>query len=60
MRSEQLIELSDTAGAIAYLYENLRPGDKILVKGSRGIHLEKLADALRAAVDTNQNETKGS
>ena len=60
MKSEQLIEVLDTAEAIKYLHESQRPGDKILVKGSRGVHLEQLANALKATVETSSNETKGS
>jgi UDP-N-acetylmuramoyl-tripeptide--D-alanyl-D-alanine ligase len=60
MTSEQLIEAADVAEAIEYLDENRRPGDKILVKGSRGVHLEQLVDILKATVGTPPNETKGS
>ena len=60
MKSEQLIEVLDTAEAIKYLHESQRPGDKILVKGSRGVHLEQLANALKATVEISSNETKGS
>ena len=60
MKSEQLIEVPDAAGAIKYLHERQRPGDKILVKGSRGVHLEQLVDALKATVETPMNKTKGN
>jgi UDP-N-acetylmuramoyl-tripeptide--D-alanyl-D-alanine ligase len=35
---------ADTAGH--WLVENLRPGDVVLVKGSRGVHLERAIEAL--------------
>jgi UDP-N-acetylmuramoyl-tripeptide--D-alanyl-D-alanine ligase len=60
MKSEQLIEVPDAVGAIQYLYKRQRPGDKILVKGSRGVHLEQLVDALKATVDTPLNKMKGN
>ncbi len=60
MKSEQLIEVADAAGAIKYLHESQQPGDKILVKGSRGVHLEQLADALKGTVDVPLNKTKGN
>ncbi|MCK5826135.1 MAG: hypothetical protein KAG93_03815, partial [Desulfuromusa sp.] len=58
MKSEQLIEVSDAVGAIKYLRESQRPGDKILVKGSRGVHLEQLVDALKGIADISLNKTK--
>jgi UDP-N-acetylmuramoyl-tripeptide--D-alanyl-D-alanine ligase len=60
MKSEQLIEVPDAATAIKYLHEKQRPGDKILVKGSRGVHLEQLVDVLKVAVDTPLNKAKGN
>lgn len=60
MKPEQLIEVPAAAAAIKYLQENQQPGDKILVKGSRGVHLEQLVDALNVTVDTPLNKTKGN
>lgn len=34
--------------AIDFISRNLQPGDLILIKGSRGIHLEKMVQALRS------------
>jgi len=42
--------LSDAVVAGKWLRDNLRPGDVVLVKGSRGVHLERAIDALKAQV----------
>ena len=36
----------DAAGAVRYLSGHIRPGDLIVVKGSRGIGLDRLVDEL--------------
>ena len=38
--------LSDAEAAGQWLVENLRPGDVVLVKGSRGVHLERAIEML--------------
>jgi UDP-N-acetylmuramoyl-tripeptide--D-alanyl-D-alanine ligase len=40
--------LPDADAAGAWLMQNLRPGDAVLVKGSRGVHLERAIEALKA------------
>ncbi len=50
MKSKQMTAVSDVVGAIKSLEKSQRPGDKILVKGSRGVHLEQLADILKTAM----------
>jgi UDP-N-acetylmuramoyl-tripeptide--D-alanyl-D-alanine ligase len=37
--------LPDAEAAGAWLKTNLRPGDVVLVKGSRGVHLERAVEA---------------
>lgn len=44
--------LSDANSAGQWLVENLRPGDVVLVKGSRGVHLER---AIAALADRDAN-----
>ena len=39
--------LPDAEAAGRWLVENLRPGDVILVKGSRGVHLERVIEAVK-------------
>ncbi|SHI80930.1 UDP-N-acetylmuramoyl-tripeptide--D-alanyl-D-alanine ligase [Malonomonas rubra DSM 5091] len=60
LKAEQMIELSDVDAAIALMQEKQRPGDRVLVKGSRGIKLDRLADALRAAAEELPNGQQGS
>lgn len=60
LKSEQLVQLPDADAAISYLLEQQRPGDRILVKGSRGVKLDRLADALRAAAEELPNGQQGS
>jgi UDP-N-acetylmuramoyl-tripeptide--D-alanyl-D-alanine ligase len=42
---------ADVAGASAFLRDFVRPGDLVLLKGSRGMHLEKLLDRLLYETD---------
>lgn len=60
LKTEQLITLADVDATIDYLQQNQRSGDRILVKGSRGIKLDKLADALRVATEDLPNGQQGS
>jgi UDP-N-acetylmuramoyl-tripeptide--D-alanyl-D-alanine ligase len=59
MTPGHMVELADAAAAIEYLQKQQRPGDKILIKGSRGVHLEQLAEALKATATTPLNGKKG-
>ena len=59
MKPGQVIEVPDAAAAIKYLHGRQRSGDKILLKGSRGVHLELVADALKTTVDTPLHGKKG-
>jgi len=49
MKAGVVIELDDCDAAIAAVPGLQRPGDRILVKGSRGMRLDRLASALRRA-----------
>ncbi len=60
MKPEQLIEVADAAAAIDYLQEKQRPGDRMLVKGSRGVKLDKVVAALRATTEDLPNGQQGS
>ncbi len=60
MMTEQVVVLKDADQAINYLLEQQRPGDRILVKGSRGVRLDALSDALKTAVDEPSNGKKGN
>jgi UDP-N-acetylmuramoyl-tripeptide--D-alanyl-D-alanine ligase len=47
MNAANIIEARDRAAAITALERNLRPGDVVLVKASRGAELDLLVDELR-------------
>ncbi len=49
LSAASVIELVDCDAAIAAVAGLQRPGDRILVKGSRGMRLDRLASALRRA-----------
>ncbi|MCK5913860.1 MAG: UDP-N-acetylmuramoyl-tripeptide--D-alanyl-D-alanine ligase, partial [Desulfuromusa sp.] len=49
MKSGQIIEVADAVAAADSLLGQQYCGDKILVKGSRGVKLEKVVEALKAA-----------
>lgn len=49
MTEDAIIELADCDAAIGAVAGLQRPGDRILVKGSRGMRLDRLASALRRA-----------
>ena len=40
--------LPDTEAAGRWLKQNLRKGDVVLVKGSRGVHLERAIEAVKS------------
>ena len=59
MNSRQMVELVDAPAAIEYLQRQQRSGDKILVKGSRGVRLDQVAAALKTPAATPLNGKKG-
>ena len=60
MKSEQMIAVPDAAAAIKYLNQQRQSGDMVLLKGSLGVRLERVAEALKATVYSPLNETKGN
>jgi UDP-N-acetylmuramoyl-tripeptide--D-alanyl-D-alanine ligase len=46
----ECVQFEDVGAAVAALTERLRPGDVVLIKGSRVAGLERVAQAVVAAV----------
>ena len=49
------IFLPDAPTAGEWLVKNLRPGDVVLVKGSRGVQLERVIESLKAHFNSSEN-----
>jgi UDP-N-acetylmuramoyl-tripeptide--D-alanyl-D-alanine ligase len=47
--AREVFHTEDMPELVAWVKERLRPGDVLLVKGSRGMRLERLVEALGAA-----------
>jgi UDP-N-acetylmuramoyl-tripeptide--D-alanyl-D-alanine ligase len=43
-----VIRVADADGAVAALQARVKPGDAVLIKASRGVRLERVAQALGA------------
>lgn len=54
VRLRAVHHVPDNAGAVAWLRNRLRPGDTVLVKGSRGMKMEEIVQALAAHLDRPQ------
>jgi len=48
MRPERVFFAGDNEQVVEYLKERLEPGDFVLVKGSRGLHMEDIVQGLKA------------
>ena len=48
--------LRDADAAGQWLIENLRPGDVVLVKGSRGVHLERAIELLTKQIENREDQ----
>ncbi len=48
MAAEHVFFATDNEQAIDYLQRILNPGDYVLVKGSNGLHMDRIVDALKA------------
>jgi len=59
LTAEQLVMVADAEQAVEYLHANQRSGDRILIKGSRGVKLDRVADALRMATEELPNGQQG-
>ena len=52
------IFLPDAHTAGEWLFKNLRPGDVVLVKGSRGVQLERAIEVLKNQIEIASSETQ--
>jgi UDP-N-acetylmuramyl pentapeptide synthase len=48
MSASQVHFFADSSAAAAFLVDFVQPGDLLLVKGSRGVKMERIVEALRA------------
>ena len=48
MSDSQIFFFTEVNPAIDFLHRHVQPGDLVLIKGSRGVHLEKMVQALRS------------
>jgi UDP-N-acetylmuramoyl-tripeptide--D-alanyl-D-alanine ligase len=48
MPPDRVFFAADNAQVVEYLQRLLKPGDHVLVKGSRGLHMEEIVEGLRA------------
>jgi len=61
IRATQAKFLPDAASAAALCLDLIKPGDVILVKGSRGVHLETVVDSLRNdRFESSESGVRGS
>jgi UDP-N-acetylmuramoyl-tripeptide--D-alanyl-D-alanine ligase len=51
---DQVVEVEDRDGALAELRDQVRPGDVVLVKASRGIALDVLVDDFQASLSADR------
>jgi UDP-N-acetylmuramoyl-tripeptide--D-alanyl-D-alanine ligase len=47
MSPERVFFAADNTQVVEYLKSILKPGDHVLVKGSRGLKMEEIVDALK-------------
>jgi len=55
----QVHHVATNTEAVAWLLPRLQPGDFVLIKGSRGMHMEEIVEALRAPGNGNGNTGNG-
>jgi UDP-N-acetylmuramoyl-tripeptide--D-alanyl-D-alanine ligase len=60
MAHERITECSDAQEAVARVLSIAHPGDVVLVKGSRGMRMEQVVDALRAGLSGPAQKGKRS
>ena len=58
LAEEQIMYLTDVEESVAYLKKHLRKGDWVLVKGSRGMKMDRIADRIRDDFGAGKAEGK--
>ena len=51
MNEQSIIHFENNQGVIQWLSTNLQQGDRILIKGSRGMHMEEVVSYLKDGDD---------
>ncbi|MCW8858398.1 MAG: UDP-N-acetylmuramoyl-tripeptide--D-alanyl-D-alanine ligase [Deltaproteobacteria bacterium] len=59
LAASQTVQLVNANEAIEYLQSEQRSGDRILIKGSRGMQLDKVVDAIRSADSQANRQGRG-
>jgi UDP-N-acetylmuramoyl-tripeptide--D-alanyl-D-alanine ligase len=57
--SKRAVAVADKTDAVVLVTAGLRPGDVVLVKASRGLALDTVADDILTAVDLHRDEDSG-
>jgi UDP-N-acetylmuramoyl-tripeptide--D-alanyl-D-alanine ligase len=60
MAPDRVTQVTDNATAIACLREMIRPGDVVLIKGSRGVAMEEIVEALAHPPAKGKGKGNGS